>query len=63
VRKRSVVRRWPILIAYCDALRLSASPAQNKLYRTACEAEDRLQHLLTVLHHPRCAEVTGRRSH
>lgn len=35
-------------------------PVQDKPYRTASEAEDRLQHLLTVLHYLGCAEVTGR---
>ena len=36
-------------------------PAHDKLYRTASEAEDRLHHLLTVLHYLGCAEVTDRR--
>ncbi len=36
-------------------------PAQDKLYRTTGEAEDRMQHLLTVLHYLACAETTGRR--
>ena len=36
-------------------------PPHDKLLRTASEAEDRLQHLLTVLHYLGCAEATGRR--
>jgi hypothetical protein len=36
-------------------------PAQDKLYTTAREAEDRMQHLMNVLHYLGCAVVTGRR--
>jgi hypothetical protein len=32
-------------------------PSQDKLYRTASETEDRLQHLLTVLHYLGCDGV------
>ena len=36
-------------------------PPHDKLLRTATEAEDRLQHLLTVLHYLGCPESAGRR--
>ena len=48
-------------LAYLNRLlrRMEAEgfPAHDKLYRTASEAEDRLHHMLNVLHYLGCAEV------
>jgi len=62
---QALANRLRPTLAYLNRLlrRMEAEgfPSQDKLYRTALEAEDRLQHLLTVLHYLGCGAVTGRR--
>jgi hypothetical protein len=62
---RALTERLRPMLGYltrlCERMDAEGFPPHDKLLRTACEAQDRLQHLLTVLHYLGCPETTGRR--